>query len=136
MEGRPKQARKMVYISTWQSIYEEDDEYFKEFGRIITDECFHPDTRILTVEGWKEIKNINAGDKIINFNEDSKQYKIDNVVRVHKNLTKSSNEIFYELSFDNGKIIRVTGNHKFLTKNRGWVRADELLEDDDIEQYE
>jgi superfamily II DNA or RNA helicase len=38
MQGRPKQARKMVYISTWQSIYEEDDEYFKEFGRIINDE--------------------------------------------------------------------------------------------------
>lgn len=38
MEGRPKNARKMVYISTWQSIYEEDEEYFKQFGRIINDE--------------------------------------------------------------------------------------------------
>lgn len=38
MEGRPKNADKMVYISTWQSIYEEDEEYFKAFGRIINDE--------------------------------------------------------------------------------------------------
>mgnify|MGYP003575365822 CR=1 FL=1 len=38
MEGRPKNANKMVYISTWQSIYEEDEEYFKQFGRIINDE--------------------------------------------------------------------------------------------------
>lgn len=38
MEGRPKSARKMVYISTWQSIYEEDEEYFKGFGRVINDE--------------------------------------------------------------------------------------------------
>lgn len=38
MEGRPKVARKMVYISTWQSIYKEDPEYFKVFGRVINDE--------------------------------------------------------------------------------------------------
>jgi len=38
MEGKPKNANKMVYISTWQSIYEEDEEYFKQFGRIINDE--------------------------------------------------------------------------------------------------
>lgn len=38
MEGRPKNANKMVYISTWQSIFEEDEEYFKQFGRIINDE--------------------------------------------------------------------------------------------------
>lgn len=38
MEGCPKNANKMVYISTWQSIFEEDEEYFKQFGRIINDE--------------------------------------------------------------------------------------------------
>lgn len=38
MEGKPKNAKKMVYISTWQSIYEEDPEYFQQFGRIINDE--------------------------------------------------------------------------------------------------
>lgn len=38
MEGKPKNANKMVYISTWQSIYEEDEEYFKQFGRVICDE--------------------------------------------------------------------------------------------------
>ena len=31
----------------------------------------------------------------------------------------------YELEFDNGIKIQVTGNHKFLT-NLGWCRADEL----------
>lgn len=38
MEGKPKTARKMIYISTWQSIFEEDPEYFKVFGRVINDE--------------------------------------------------------------------------------------------------
>ena len=36
--GKPKTARKMVYISTWQSIYKEDPEYFTVFGRVINDE--------------------------------------------------------------------------------------------------
>lgn len=38
MEGRPKNASKMIYISTWQSIFDEDEEYFKQFGRVINDE--------------------------------------------------------------------------------------------------
>lgn len=38
MEGRPKNANKPIYISTWQSIYEEPKEYFPQFGSIICDE--------------------------------------------------------------------------------------------------
>ena len=37
----------------------------------------------------------------------------------------------YELRFDNGSTIRVTGNHKFLT-DHGWHRADELTTDHKI----
>jgi len=36
-----------------------------------------------------------------------------------------------ELEFNNGVIIQVTANHKFLT-NHGWVRADALTEDLEI----
>jgi intein/homing endonuclease len=36
-------------------------------------------------------------------------------------------EKMYELEFDNGSKIKVTGNHKFLT-NLGWCRADELTD--------
>lgn len=38
MEGRPKNARKQIYLSTWQSIYEESEDYFQQFGSIICDE--------------------------------------------------------------------------------------------------
>ena len=37
-----------------------------------------------------------------------------------------------ELIFDDVVIVKVTANHKFLT-NRGWIRADELTEIDEIE---
>lgn len=48
MEGRPKNANKMVYISTWQSIFDEDEEYFKQFGRIINDETHLASAKSIT----------------------------------------------------------------------------------------
>jgi intein/homing endonuclease len=56
---------------------------------------------------------------------------VDTVVKQHINLTNSSIEKMYKLEFDNGSIIEVTGNHKFLT-NQGWVRVDELTKNHEI----
>jgi ribonucleoside-diphosphate reductase alpha chain len=41
------------------------------------------------------------------------------------------NEIL-RLEFTDGRVIRCTPNHRFWTKNRGWVRADSLAEDDKV----
>lgn len=38
MEGRPKFSNKPVYISTWQSIFEQPKDYFHQFTHIIEDE--------------------------------------------------------------------------------------------------
>lgn len=135
-EGARKNSINPIYISTWQSIKDEDPDYFHQFGRVIVDECFHPDTPIKTPEGYKKIKDFKVGDRVVNFDENCGVYKEDIVVEVYKNLTISSNEKFFEITFDNEVIIKVTGNHKFLTRNRGWVRADELTDMDDIENYE
>ena len=37
------------------------------------------------------------------------------------------------LEFTNGMAVRCTPNHRFWTQNRGWVRADELADDDEIQ---
>lgn len=37
-EGRPKNARRKVYVSTYQSIMDEAPDYFEQFGYIICDE--------------------------------------------------------------------------------------------------
>ena len=84
-----------------------------------------------TPSGKIPIKEIKAGDKVINFCEESKSFKEDIVVKVHKNLTNSHSEKMLELNFDSGQTIKVTANHKFLT-NEGWVRADELTGDMEI----
>lgn len=66
-----------------------------------------------------------------------KSYDIENDTVVWEKITASgqtgiTNEL-YEIESDDGKhIIRCTANHKIYTKNRGYVEAQYLQEDDDI----
>jgi len=142
--GDRKEYDKTHTICTWQSLSSlfkktkkgeaaiDFSEFIEGVAGIIVDECFDGDSLVLTPDGKKKIKDIQPGDAVINYDEKTKIFKEDIVIKQHQNLTKSSSEKMYELEFDNGKIIKCTANHKFLTSNRGWVRADELLEEDDI----
>lgn len=138
-------------ITTWQSL-EVLRKNFKQ-GKISTDgvelndiidgintaiidECFSPKMPVLTNTGYIEIQNINEGDKVINYNEETKTFKEDTVIKIHKNLTTSKSEEMLEITLENNITIEVTANHKFLTENRGWIRADQLTTEDEIIQYE
>jgi hypothetical protein len=141
--GDRKEWGRQHTICTWQSLNvllkntkkgEVDitvSDFLEDVVCVIVDECFDGDTLITTPNGKKLIKNLLAGDKIINLCEKTKKYKEDTVVKVHKNLSNSASEKMLELVFDNGQIIRVTANHKFLT-DQGWVRADELSDQMEI----
>lgn len=143
--GDRKDYTKTHTICTWQSLnaffkrekdyLDLDESAFADFMDgvvcVIVDECFAPGTLVLTPTGYVKIETLKPGDRVVNFSENLQQFKVDEVVKLHKNLTTSESEKMYELEFDNGKTVTVTGNHKFLT-NRGWVRADELTEDDEI----
>jgi hypothetical protein len=141
--GDRKELGRTHTICTWQSLNILDKrnkngeellslaEFLEEVSTIIIDECFDGDTLITTPQGKTPIKDLKAGDKVINLCEKTKQYKEDIVVKVHKNLTHSESEKMLELEFDNGITTKVTANHKFLT-NKGWVRADELTKDLEI----
>ena len=142
--GDRKDYGKKHTICTWQSIESlakktkagqdleiDINDFFEGVVCVIGDECFSPDARVLTDKGYIEIRHIEVGDVVINYSESDKQYKPDRVVDVYKNISKSAGERMYELEFDNGAIIKVTGNHRFHT-NRGWVRADQITEHDDI----
>jgi hypothetical protein len=106
-------------------------EFLEDIICVIVDECFDGDTLITTPQGKTPIKDLKAGDKVINLCEKTKQYKEDTVVKVYKNLTHSESEKMLELEFDNGVKTQVTANHKFLT-NKGWIRADELTDNIEI----
>jgi len=136
--GSRKEFDKTHTICTWQSLNsllkktkDGDAEItFSEFiegvETVIVDECFHPDTLITMADrSVKAISSVVLGDQILNYNEETREYKADTVVKVHSNLMNSNSEQFYSLRFSNRQICRVTGNHKFLT-TEGWIRADRL----------
>ena len=141
--GDRKNLGKTHTICTWQSLnildkksQNDNDilslaEFLDGVSTVIVDECFDGNSKILTPSGYIPIKNINIGDTVINYSEETNEFKIDKVVNQHKNLTNSTSEKMYELEFDNGVIIKVTGNHKFLT-TAGWIRADLLTDNHEI----
>jgi len=133
--GKSKTTNLPVIISTYQSLAKMPKKYFDYIGAVIVDECFSGESKVLTPSGYKPIKDIQIGDEVINYNEDTKEFKTDLVVNTYKNLSKSGNEKMLKMTFDNGKIIEVTANHKFLT-NLGWVRADQLTNNHEVINYE
>lgn len=142
--GDRKELNKTHTICTWQSlaVLEKDTkagkadisigEFVDGVVCIMVDECFAAGTLVLTPTGYRPIESFQAGDLVINYCEKTHRFKTDTVVKLHTNLTHSAAEKMYEILFDNNRTVRVTGNHKFLTTNRGWVRADELNEHDDL----
>jgi hypothetical protein len=130
--GYQKDTDEPFIVSTWQSIYKQK-EFLKDFTVLIVDECLHPETLITLSDGsYKPIKDINIGDMVKTVNEKTKQIENKPVVKVHHNISKGNQ--MYCLSMENGKKIRITGNHKVMTTNRGWVRVDELTTDDEIRE--
>ena len=87
--------------------------------------CFLPDTRVkISQEYFTPISLIKIGDSVIDAYGNSQL--------VYDTMSYEVNEEILEIEFENGKIIRCTKDHKFLTSNRGFVEANDLSENDDI----
>ena len=109
-------------ILTYKKIIEvTSEELFVGNGR----GCFLPNTRVkMSDQLYSPIQNIQIGESVIDA-YGKKQEVIDI-------LSYDCNEEIIQLEFENGKIISCTKDHKFLTKNRGWVAAEHLEEVDDV----
>lgn len=87
--------------------------------------CFVPETRVLMADGMHApIGTIKPGDVVKD--ADSNDQKVLDVFRYQVD------EELLELEFDNGKKVRCTKDHRFMTKNRGEVEAQHLTEDDKL----
>ena len=133
--GVDKTQTKEVNISTYQSLCIAQDrvnaDYFDDTDCLIIDECIHPDSIVETLKGLKKIRNVTTEDKVLTFNEVSKQREFKDVVKVHKNLGVSSKEKMYRLDLHDNSSLLVTGNHKVNTL-RGWIRVDMLTLEDEV----
>lgn len=88
--------------------------------------CFLPNSKVLMKDGTeKNIEDIKIGDYVSNFFYECSE--VENVFEYEVN------ENIIELIFDK-QTIKCTSDHKFYTKNRGWVMAKDLNEHDLIEE--
>ena len=100
--------------------------------------CFDYDTLITTNIGTLKIGDIvkdQISCSVLSYNETTRKNEWKRIVDWHENVVA---EQLLELQFEteNGvKIIKCTKGHKFFTKNRGWVRAEDLTSYDDIQEF-
>ena len=98
-------------------------------GKINGNYCFAGNTKVLTEDGEKTIKQIVEEKKPIkvwSYNKEEEKYELKEVINFFDNGEKNT----MKLILDNEQEIICTPEHLFLTKNRGWVKAIALEEDD------
>lgn len=96
--------------------------------------CFPENTKVKMKNSYKEIQNINIGDKVWSFNEESKKLELKEVNEVYSKSKEESYDLL-EITLENGKNIKVTENHEINTK-RGWVKAKDLNPTDTLISFE
>ena len=100
-------------------------------GKVNGNYCFAGNTKVLTEDGEKTIKQIVEEKKPIkvwSYNKEEEKYELKEVINFFDNGEKNT----MKLILDNEQEIICTPEHLFLTKNRGWVKAIDLEEDDDL----
>ena len=144
--GSRKEYTKTHTICTWQSLNSmfkktKDGSAQVPFADfidgvvcILIDECLAPGTMITTPTGKVAIEELQPGDKVLSYDEITKQFVEDEVVKLHTNLMKSDSAEMYEFELEDGTAIQITGNHKMLT-DQGWVEARDITEGDNILSY-
>jgi hypothetical protein len=90
------------------------------------DHCFVAGTKISTINGKKNIEDIEIGDLVLT----RKGYK----PVIEANPTRKSKVI--EVEFTNGRKLKATKDHRIYTKNRGFIPLNEIRYSDIIEVEE
>jgi group I intron endonuclease len=92
--------------------------------------CFLPGTNVDTPFGPRKIENIVPGEIVFGYDINSRRKKETLVLGT---ATQIKTE-YLEVELENGKVLKVTPEHMFFTTNRGWVEAQHLTFEDDIQE--
>jgi len=142
IDGFKPTQRKIIYIAdkVWKNGKEKPLKVFQLAGRVAADakyhhgDCLDPDTEILLSDGsyiticeWFE-KYRDTKLKVLAFDESTDKF----VEAIgHSPRIGQVTDLEYEIEMEDGSIFKCTNNHPFLTQ-RGWIKAKDLEEDDDI----
>lgn len=125
-----------VLISTWQSLQNKEEDFFEKYDAVFVDECVSGKTQIRTPTGDKKITDIKVGDLVVSYNTVTGKFENKKVLETFVNHTSSKSAKMYRIELENGRTLELTGNHPVYTTNRGWVRVEELTEEDDLKMDE
>lgn len=126
---------KKIVVAMLQTLYSRRDnipeDFINYFGLVISDECLTYNSIVKTDVGDLPIGKI-VEDKIkcnvLSYNEKTNTFEYKPIT----NWFNQGEKEVIRLTFDNGKTLECTYDHPILTRNRGWVPAGELTEEDDI----
>lgn len=97
----------------------------------VLDECFTEDTQLMTREGLRDIKDLVESrfeGEVLSFDTETEEL-------VWRSLTDwfdLGERDVIRLTFENGTVLTVTPEQELYTHNRGWVKAIDLTEWDDV----
>ena len=83
--------------------------------------CFLPNQKVNLADGtYKEIKDVKVGEKVQVFDTENMKVETSEV----ESLSALAHDDIYKVSFENGKVLKPTGNHPFWTKDKDWTTID------------
>lgn len=91
--------------------------------------CAHPDTLIGTKKGKKKISEIKTNDVLFTYDEENNKIETQIVETV---LSRKYDGNLIVIELENNQKIKITPKHKIYTKNKGWIEAGNLNEEDDL----
>lgn len=91
--------------------------------------CFPSGTKILMSDGIeKSIERIKPGDRVMSFNEKTKDIE---PAEVSENMNRTFKEDLICIETEEGQILKMTPEHPVYTVN-GWIEAKDLKEEDEV----
>jgi len=95
--------------------------------------CIHGDSQITMASGrQKSLRDVRPGEHVLSYDEKSKMFEAQEVTNFLNRGVKST----LTIELEDGRAITCTPDHRFLTRNRGWVEAQNLTCEDDIADLE
>lgn len=124
----------LVVVSNVQTLSKVVDQYTKEFGTLLIDECLDYDCRLDTLEYGEKRIGIIVNQKlpchVKSFNIHTKQFEYKKVLRYFKN---PQNDLMIKFKFGHANSLTCTLNHSLYKYNNGLIEktiAEHILEND------